>query len=100
MSGWIGVILKFMLPYLVSLAVNVGLPAAAQWLLKRLPFISKATMDAIIKIISDALNGIEVVKSDVQLTKGAKKAQIREIKRAARRACSGAACPIETKAND
>lgn len=90
-------ILKFLLPILTSLAINVGLPAAAEWLLKKLPFIPKDVLDSIIKIIADAIGGIEVVKSDTQLTKDAKKAQIRAIKRQARRDCVGTACIPETK---
>ena len=98
MPGWISVIIKFMLPYLVSLAVNVGLPELAKFILRKLPWISKDTLDKIIQIVVDAINSIQVVKYDETLTKDAKKAQIRAIKRQARRDCAGPGCEIETKA--
>lgn len=92
------IILKFLLPILVDIAITIGIPAATEWLLKKLPFIPKDVMDRFIAIIIDAISGIKSVKTDEELSKDMKKAQVSAIKRQARRDCVGVACMPETKA--
>jgi hypothetical protein len=47
------------IPFLVDLGVKYGLPAAAEWVLQKWPFIPKSIVDSVMKIISDAVDAIE-----------------------------------------
>ena len=90
----INFIWKLIGPYLVQLAITVGLPAAMQWLMEKgLP---QWLVSGLINIVKDAIEEITKVKSDESLTPAEKKDAVREIKRgakeAARQHCVGGMC--------
>ena len=96
MLGWI---LKFFLPILTDLAIRVGLPAAADWIIKTIPWLAKyVDIGKLMELIADAISKIKVVKADEELGRLEKKVQVKLIRRQARRDCVGVACVPETKA--
>lgn len=99
MSGILNFIWTWVGPLLIKLAIEVGMPAATEWIVKKLPWLSADSVEKIIKAIVDAISGIKEVKADEDMTKEEKKMEIRAIKRAAVRECQGVACPTDTKKN-
>lgn len=85
MWSWI---LKWILPFLVDIAIKFGMPAVLEWLVKKFPFVPKAVIEQILAIIAKALDDIDG-DADPKEVRAAAKRQARE--------CVGVACKPTTK---
>lgn len=95
MSAIFGWLLKQALPFLIDLAVAYGLPKAAEWVLKKWPFIPKAIVDNVMRIISDALAAIQGNHPSDPAGR-----EVRKVAKQKARDCVGAACMADTKGLD
>ncbi len=87
-----GAILKFFLPVVIDLAIKWGIPAAAEWLMKKVPFVSKELIDQLMSIVKRAIEEL----SGYHPTSPEGVALRRMAKQEAKQ-CIGAMCMATTK---
>jgi hypothetical protein len=90
-----GLILKWILPIVVDLAVKWGAPAAIEWIMKKLPFIPKQLLEELVLIIKKAVEDLANVTPQTPEAVAIRK----EAKQKARD-CVGAMCVSDTKGLD
>lgn len=88
-------LLQQALPFLIDLAVAYGLPKAAEWVLKKWPFIPKVLVDKVLAIIASALAEIQGNHPKDPVGR-----EVRKVAKQKARDCVGAACMVDTKGLD